>query len=775
MPETITFLDALVESLLRASSYNKNDQVPPVAVLWPDREQQWASLIPVLRDRLPLLALGPYDPEQRTGPAYWLRCMIAGTLPEDRLPERITPIVYLPGVSRQEIRAIEECPKMLQPLAELQYRGVLWTQRNARDWTIAAFLQTKDGGLEVEVGADQATREALQRALLKLSGEPIAHLRTSAPLRAPFFDALLTPDDVRSLLSWLDDPLGYPTTVAPEEWGAFCEVSRIKYGFHPEKDGPLHAAQLLGQRYGAWYQVWERYTEAPHAYPNLPERLRNARPGQVPLFDRTEGWPQDNEVEEDDLRQGLAGLEQHTPQDARAALYELEERHAPRREWVWARLDEAPLAVALKHLVELAKAAEHPLGGTTLDKLVAAYAERGWQADAAALEALAAVERLEDVTAVKATVRAVYRPWLEAAACAFQGRIKAGDLQGQTGAPLSPVHEGTCIVFSDALRYDAGQRLAAALEAHSYHCQVTPQLAALPPITSTAKPALSPVAAALTGISAPTLNPLVADTGSQLTAAALRKLLADAGYQVLLNDDELGDPSGRAWTEIGAIDGYGHQHGWKIAHHISGELRAVQQRVEALIDHGWARVIVVTDHGWLMLPGDLPKADLPEHLTAVRKGRCARLKPLADTDQQTVPWFWDEDVRIAMAPGLCCYVAGKEYEHGGLSLQECVVPVITITSTDASATIPVEIEAVKWRGLRCVVQLNGATAEMAVDIRTKAGDASTSLVVVQKSPDPDGSVSLLVEDEDRIGEAAFVIVVSKTGLARAQVLTTVGG
>src|SRR6266566_9356270 len=163
MSDQVTFLDALVEAIKRAGRYNKNDQVPPVVVLWTYKDRQWEPLLLLLRERLPLLTLGPYKPEELTGPAYWLRCVIARTLPDHLLPSDVTPIIYLPGVSKQEIRAIEETPKMLQPLAELQYRGVLWTHKNGRDWTIAAFIQSADGGLGIEVGTDSATKEALQR------------------------------------------------------------------------------------------------------------------------------------------------------------------------------------------------------------------------------------------------------------------------------------------------------------------------------------------------------------------------------------------------------------------------------------------------------------------------------------------------------------------------------------------------------------------------------------------------------------------------------------
>ena len=131
-----TVFDAIVASLLRAAAYNPNDQVAPAVVLWTDHDRQWEPLTVRIRTRLPqLLTLGPHDPQAKTGPAIWLRAMIARKLPEADWPAEAVPILYLPGISRQQLRAVEECAKDLQPLAELQYRGVVWTQVSAKDWT----------------------------------------------------------------------------------------------------------------------------------------------------------------------------------------------------------------------------------------------------------------------------------------------------------------------------------------------------------------------------------------------------------------------------------------------------------------------------------------------------------------------------------------------------------------------------------------------------------------------------------------------------------------
>jgi len=731
--------------------------------------------LPLLRERLPLLTLGPYKPGEFIGPAYWLRCVIARTLPDYSLPADITPIIYLPGISKQEIRAVEETPKMLQPLVELQYRGVLWTHKNGRDWTIAAFIQSSEGGLGIEIGADAATKEALQRALLKLADEPIARLKKEAPLRAPFFDALLNPDEVRSLLLWLNDPVGYPKRCSAEEWASFCGLCQRKYGFHPEKDGVMTAIVLFGQHQDVWENVWNRFKEAPHAYPHLPELLRRARPQQMSLFTLSESWPQDNEAAELTLRERLATLSDLPPQEVHDIIQDLEKEHAPRRSWVWFALGRSPLVAALQYLTALAQETKYSLGGTTVTDISKAYTERGWKADAAVIDTLRAVEQTEDVAAVKAVISALYRPWLEHAATAIQ-KVVIADHPSQTYQvePLSEPAHGTCILFCDGLRYDIGQRLIEALKAHKLTSKMEHHLVPLPGVTPTAKPALSPAARMLTGKGSQGLEPVVSASGSKVTADVLRKLITQAGYQAL-KADELGDPSGKGWTEMGAIDSYGHQYGWKLAHHLTGEIRDLASRIETLINWGWKQVLVITDHGWLLLPGGLPKVDLPEHLTSIRKGRCARLKEGSNTDQETVSWYWDKDVRIALASSICCYELGKEYEHGGLSPQECFVPVITVSRQDHTKSQPITIEKVTWKGLRCTMNVAGTTSSMKVDIRTKAGDPTTSLTTASKSPNADGTVSVLVQDEDRMGEAALIVVLNSDGMVMQQTLTIIGG
>lgn len=198
-------LDHLLAAIRDAGIYNPDIQVAPACILWPDRDRQWEAVIPVLQAELPeLMVLGDYAPEKRTGPAIWLRYSIAGFAKDIELPEGKAPILYLPGVSRQDLRAVESCPDELKPLAELQYRGVIWSQVNAKDWTILAYLKSDQGGLGLDVAQGSESRHAMQLALYRLLDEDVELLKGKR-LDKDYFNTLLTGGDpTRDLLLWLD-------------------------------------------------------------------------------------------------------------------------------------------------------------------------------------------------------------------------------------------------------------------------------------------------------------------------------------------------------------------------------------------------------------------------------------------------------------------------------------------------------------------------------------------------------------------------------------------
>ena len=770
----LTVVEALVLSLERSGRFNPNDVVHPHAVLWTDHDAQWQPIITQLRRLLPqLLSFGEYEPEHRSGPAIWLRSVIDRALPEVELPEGTTPVVYLPGVSRQELRAVQECPDSLKPLVELQYRGVCWTQKNGKDWTVEAFLVSGDGGLGLDIARDAATRSAMLGALEELATTSVERLK-GKHLEAEDFDKLFSDDPAKDLLLWMSDPDAVRSGWNEGRWAAFKSRCKADFKLDPDKDGELVGAELLGRREGPWATVWERFAESPVLYPGVPELLRRAMPHE--LFVEPSSWPRNNEKEEETLRQTLLGLERSTPAEARARVIELEKVHGSRRRWVWAKLGRAPLAHAIRHLTRLAEVAATRLGGASVAEMARLYADGAWEVDTAALAAAAAVKSTADTQAVGKALNAVYRPWLESAAEHLQALAEKEPLPGHDRQGLEElrVETGGTVLFADGLRFDVSRRLASRMRDKGWTATLTTRWAGLPTVTATAKPAVSPVTKSIAGISlGEDFLPVTADGKQPLTTDRFRKLLASAGYQYL-GADETGDPAGRGWTENGELDKLGHSLQGKLAGRVEEQVELLIERIEVLLDAGWREIRVVTDHGWLWLPGGLPKVDLPKYLTASRWARCAAIKGDSKVQVPTVGWHWNVHERVAVAPGIACFGAGNEYAHGGLSLQESLVPVIRVTAGEAAATANAEIAQVNWAGLRCRVRVEAAQPGLSVDLRTKVNDAGSSMNQA-RALDATGTASVLVTDDELEGSPAVVVVLDAGGHVIAKQPTIIGG
>jgi len=229
-----------------------------------------------------------------------------------------------------------------------------------------------------------------------------------------------------------------------------------------------------------------------------------------------------------------------------------------------------------------------------------------------------------------------------------------------------------------------------------------------------------------------------------------------------------------AWVQTGNIDEAGHVDNLRLAGRIDSLLQDVYLRVEELLQAGWRRVRIVTDHGWLLTPQPMNKVDLPKHLAEVRWARCAEIKGTVQTSLPTVNWHWNPEQTIAVAPGASAFLAGRHYDHGGLSLQECLTPIIEVLST-ATPSLKLSVAAitkVQWLGLTCRVEVQSTATDLNVDLRSSPGDPTTSLVRIKGLKA--GKCSLPVEDDERTGNAVVVVVLDSAGNVLAKQATLVG-
>lgn len=775
-----TLLEAVRTSLIHAGRYNSGDVVAPATILWTDSDAQWQPLVEMLKPLMPeILTLGDYEPDKKMGPTIWLKCVIERVLPEINLPEDSIPIIYMPNVSRQVLRAADECPDELKPMVELLYRGTVWTQRNGKDWTIEAFLVSDDGGLGLYAARDKQTRRAMIGALRQLAVTPVSRLKGKR-LEAEDFDRLMIDDTQRDLLMWLSDPDPTREQWDDNKWSAFCSRCKAEYAFDPEEDGELAGGEKLGLREGAWMAVWQRFAESPGLYPGIPDLLRRAKPPTLPF--EKDPWPDENEFAEKDLRRQLSAIENQNAKEARLKILELENQHGARRDWVWAKLEQSPLAQSLKYLKVLVEHTDKSLGGDSLQSIADIYTQSGYLADQAVLQALASVKSTDDIKAVKTAIRAIYIPWLSDTAEHFQKLVVEQSLPDSNSLNENMIEgeTGTCILFADALRYDLAQRLIAIANERKLAIAQQYRWAGLPTVTSTAKPVVSPIA---DRIGATKINesfqPIVTSESQQLTTDRFRKIINTAGYEFIPASDT-GKPTAkdaRGWTEYGELDKLGHSLHGKLAARVEDQLEQLIDRIRSLLEAGWKEIRVVTDHGWLLVPGGLPSIKLPAYLTECKWSRCAIIK---DTSQVQVPmtgWFWNSQELFAFGPGIHCFRAGNEYAHGGVSLQECLIPDLLITSAKASTPISIEIGGIQWIGLRCRICVNPPEKVLLLDIRTKVNDPDTS-IIVNKQPkeiDAKGRTALLVTDDSLEGTTVSVVLIDNVGHVISKLATTVGG
>ena len=358
---------------------------------------------------------------------------------------------------------------------------------------------------------------------------------------------------------------------------------------------------------------------------------------------------------------------------------------------------------------------------------------------------------------------------LQSLQAAKPGAIRDGD------EPYDTNYEaGTVMLFADGLRFDLSQRLIERLHARGLSATATLRWSGLPTVTATAKPAVSPVRTAITGTSpGDDFRPMTATDRRPLTPDRFRRLLADAGF-ACLDPTETGDPAGRAWTESGQIDRLGHSLKGALAGGIEGQIELLVERVESLCAAGWREVRVVTDHGWLWLPGGLPKVELPKYLTRSRWARCAAIAGESAVQTPVVDWHWNAQAQVAVAPGIACFEAGHEYAHGGVSLQESLIPSVRVTAGKRSAAAQTEVADVTWVGLRCRVRVDGAGRQLRVDLRQRVGDPATSVCTLRQVDDA-GAASLLVADDDLEGASAVVVVLDADDRVIAKQSTIIGG
>jgi hypothetical protein len=767
-----TVLDGLRQKL-RACAHTPDGSAKPVAILWTDPAKQFAPGIEMLKQSMPeLVELGAYSQELRRGPAIWVRCVVERTVKIEGADPTLPPIIYMPGVGRQSLRAGEDCPHELRPLVELLFRGHALVHQGGQDLTLGALLKSEIH-CHLNVAEDAATNRAMLNAVREVLATPVDSLRKGR-LEADDFNKMVAGDPIRDLLRWIGNADSVKQLMTPAKWQAFVGVMRDDYKFDPAQDGPLTAAERLCQGDDRWSLAWRRFTEAPDAFPGLIDALAAVEPPGLFAGKDSQRYLRANDEAETQLDAALSDLQGVPHPEACAAVLALEETHGKRRDTVWARVGRTRFANALKPLAALAKGVAKPLGGQRPSDFVVAYDASGWQADLALLDVVALIDGPKDECIAEVATQLVFE-WLDRGARAFQSAVSAHPLPTASDAAAITAEEGCCVLFVDGLRYDLGKLLTEQLEAAGCKVGFQHRWAALPTVTATAKPAVTPVSSEITGKSLDaSFAPRFKKSDKTVDAPGLRSAISAVGGQVI-GAGEFATPGAGVsggWREDGQIDALGHKLSARLAREVRNEVRKVSETVQSLLGAGWRSVRVVTDHGWLLMPGGLPKVELSKHLAATKWARCALLHGTAPAGLVVVHWHWNQEHTVATPPGIACFGAKQEYAHGGVSVQECLIPELMVTAGSSMETAHVSFASVGWQKYRCVIETNGTSPSTRIDIRVGTPNGN-SAVKGPRTLDADGSSSMPVQD-DFEKKQLFVVLLDAAGTVIAQRKTKIG-
>ena len=321
---------------IRARASTPGSLDSPAAILWTDHRAEWRGLLPAARSHIPeLLVFGDYRPDDRTGPAIWLRCVVDGTIDLPGAAANRPPIIYLPSVERGWLRAGENCPETLRPLVELMFRGVVWHHPNGRDWSVRAFLTLRADGVPAGPGLDVATDPETGKALSRAIGEVFqtcADDLRGRRLDANDFNRLVGVDVDRDTLRWMSDPKSIRDQMDDRRWEAFCAEARRELGFDPAAAADVEAGARLAEGKGRWGDVWSRFNEAPEQFRGVAEVLGRSRPSGVLVLEGRNRWPNLNEEDEQSVHDALTELPDLARADACRTVQQLEKDHgAPAR------------------------------------------------------------------------------------------------------------------------------------------------------------------------------------------------------------------------------------------------------------------------------------------------------------------------------------------------------------------------------------------------------------------------------------------------------------
>jgi hypothetical protein len=367
--------------------------------------------------------------------------------------------------------------------------------------------------------------------------------------------------------------------------------------------------------------------------------------------------------------------------------------------------------------------------------LVQRYVQEWWRLDAEYLAVAASCRTDPRLALVADLAGRVYLGYLDGVNQRFADLVGAVDgwppsgTMGVTGAaaavwePRGKKTERRAVLIIDALRFDVARSIEGRLGTSA---TLEPVLATLPSTTPFGMTALLPQAPGEMSVT-------IEAKSLQISASGFPGLQDRAGRKAYLQARVGGTRDAKvAFVELDdvltgatladarltvafdyALDDKGHSpDSAALPEDVPGYVTRIVRAIERLHDSGVSRVDVLTDHGFLFAPPDLIDGlghpTLPPVQARTKQARYAILEPGgagSELAHRSLPL--DPSIELALPRGIRTLVKASPYLHGGLSLQECVIPHLVSVRTAAPTRLRAEVSV-------ATAKVSGATIAFTV-------------------------------------------------------------
>lgn len=381
-------------------------------------------------------------------------------------------------------------------------------------------------------------------------------------------------------------------------------------------------------------------------------------------------------------------------------------RHLPERQQLWILAERALQLLTLTNDLEPELHKTRPDANALIDFYVSRFriVDRAYRnLEAAVVKAYGDLTLLEGVIEqarqsygkTSERLQSLFIAAVEKEGWPASGRLRNSEVFDKVVAPLLSENKRTALFMVDALRYELAAELENELSSR-YQTKLEAACAQLPTVTVVGMASLLPFAQTKMEISIEKGAIIPSIDGRMIRTPAdrfayLQSIYGDRCLMNDLNDLLAGhrinvEPHKQLWViKTTDIDDMGTMSPFEARQFISLLLRKLIAAIRVVKQHKFDQAVVVTDHGFILLheqaAGDVAAKPLGEWTVTKERFLLG-----TGSGNASVAAFSPQEAGIrgtfktyAVPKTFAAFSKGKPYYHGGLSLQEALLPVLVIS------------------------------------------------------------------------------------------------